>query len=103
MAPPRCMAPHPFVPAIVCELPAWHQGDHSGSAYWIDPGHEAPAHDDAPTVRLPPIGATVRRRPPPPSVRELKGAELLRALAEELDREGLDQLPDSPDDAGNES
>jgi hypothetical protein len=39
----------------------------------------------AQTMRLPPIGDTVRRRPPVPGVRELKGAELLRALADELD------------------
>jgi hypothetical protein len=46
--------------------------------------------DEAPTTRLPPIGETVRRRPPvPPAVRELKGPELLRALADELDRDGL--------------
>lgn len=45
--------------------------------------------DDAPTLQLPPIGETVRRRPPVPNVRELKGPELLRALADELDRDGL--------------
>jgi hypothetical protein len=46
------------------------------------------AADDAPTERLPPIGSTVRRRPPVPNVRELQGPELLRALADELDRDG---------------
>lgn len=46
-------------------------------------GVAAPALDE--TLRLPPIGDTVRRRPPAPGVRELKGAELLRALADELD------------------
>jgi hypothetical protein len=47
------------------------------------------------TMRLPPIGETVRRRPPvppPAEVRELKGSELLRALARELDREDLEEL-----------
>jgi hypothetical protein len=63
---------------------AWHElnGHRFNSA-------PAPG-DDAPTTRLPPIGETVRRRPPvPPAVRELKGPELLRALADELDRDGL--------------
>lgn len=49
--------------------------------------------DDAPTVQFPPIRETVLRRPPPPAVRELRGAELLMALAEELakaDRDGDD-------------
>jgi hypothetical protein len=44
--------------------------------------------DDRPTAKLPPIRETVLRRPPA-AVRELKGPELLRALADELDREGL--------------
>jgi hypothetical protein len=58
----------------------------------------AAAKDDRPTEKLPPIGETVRRRPPvPPSVRELKGPELLRALADELDRDGL-SLDDLDDD-----
>lgn len=44
------------------------------------------AADDAPTAKLPPIGATIRRRPPvPATARELKGAELLRALADAID------------------
>lgn len=50
--------------------------------------HGAPAWtlpaDDAPTAKLPPVGQTVRRRPPVPNVRELRGRELLLALAEEL-------------------
>jgi hypothetical protein len=40
--------------------------------------------DEAPTQKFPPISETVLRRPPPPTVRELTGAELLRALADEL-------------------
>jgi hypothetical protein len=47
------------------------------------------AADDAPTAKLPPIGETIRRRPPVPDVRELRGPALLRALADELDRDGL--------------
>lgn len=48
------------------------------------------AYDVEPkTVRMPAIGKTVRRRPPVPNVRELRGSELLRALADELDREEL--------------
>jgi hypothetical protein len=46
--------------------------------------------DDAPTQKFPPISETTRRRPPAPEVRELRGSELLRALADELDREDLD-------------
>lgn len=45
--------------------------------------------DDRPTQKLPPIGETVRRRPPVPDVRELKGAELLHALGDALARDGL--------------
>lgn len=88
--PPRCLAPHPFVPAITCGLAAGHDRgaeptDHQGRAYWSSSTAEGP-----PTVRLPPITETVRRRPPvPTNVRELRGAELLRALADELDRDGL--------------
>jgi hypothetical protein len=76
--------------------------DAGPSAWWLRPDHThelladldrmaATAHaDEAPTQKLPPIGETVRRRPPvPPAVRELKGPELLRALADELDRDGL--------------
>lgn len=37
------------------------------------------------TLRLPPITDTVRRRPPVPAVRDLAGAELLRALADAID------------------
>lgn len=39
---------------------------------------------DPPTEKLPPIRETVLRRPPPPTVRELRGSELLSALAEEI-------------------
>lgn len=46
-----------------------------------------PAVDEASTQKLPPIRETVLRRPPPPQVRELKGAELLLALAAELKRD----------------
>lgn len=43
--------------------------------------------DAAETLRLPPITDTVgvRRRPPVPELRELKGTELLRALADAID------------------
>lgn len=41
--------------------------------------------DDHQTQRLPPIRETVLRRPPVPEVRELRGPDLLRALADELD------------------
>jgi hypothetical protein len=81
---PLCLAPHPFVPAILCRLPLGHGNDHAGRAYWTTKGDEGPA-----TVRLPPIGETVRRRPPVPPVQELRGSELLRALADELDRDDL--------------
>lgn len=42
------------------------------------------AGDDAPTQKFPRLSETVLRRPPAPEVRELKGRELLLALAEEL-------------------
>jgi hypothetical protein len=50
---------------------------------WHEEHHHRRAPDE--TLRLPPIGDTVRRRPPVPGVRDLKGAELLRALADELE------------------
>jgi hypothetical protein len=77
------MAPHPFVPAITCGLCVGHDGDHEGRAYWTTADR-----DGAPTAKLPPLGVTVRRRPPvpPPAVvEELTGPELLRALARELE------------------
>jgi hypothetical protein len=89
---PLCLAPHPFVPAILCGLGAGHDGDHAGRAYWSTVRDEGP-----PTVRLPPITETVRRRPPVPDVRELTGPELLRAIAVELEREATD-LEDQADD-----
>lgn len=46
--------------------------------------------DDHPTAKLPPYRETVLRRPPVPDVRELKGAELLRALASEIERDLAD-------------
>jgi hypothetical protein len=49
----------------------------------------AAADDDRPTAKLPPIRETVLRRPPA-AVRELKGPELLRALADAMDADGLD-------------
>lgn len=57
--------------------------------------HLYPPADDAATTRMPPVGATVRRRPPvpPPAVvHELQGADLLRAIAEELDRQDTAEL-----------
>ncbi len=78
----------------------------------------AAAGDDAPTAKLPPITDTVRRRPPvpPPAVvRELRGADLLRALAQQLEHEDPDELaredlnprdlgllPDGTPDLGND-
>lgn len=60
--------------------------------------------DAAETMRLPPITETVRRRPPVPAaaVRELRGSALLRALAEQLEHEDLDELDreDLDDDGG---
>lgn len=47
--------------------------------------------EDRPTERLPPLRETILRRPPAPDVRELKGAALLRALADAIgDDEDLD-------------
>lgn len=46
-----------------------------------------PDVEDASTQKLPPIRETVLRRPPPPQVRELSGAELLRALAAEIEKD----------------
>ena len=84
--PPACDAPGPN--GVRCYLlPHPPTVDHRGITSW-------PADDDAPTERIPPIRDTVRRRPPVPDVRELRGAELLHALAEQLDRDGfsLDDL-----------
>lgn len=48
-----------------------------------------PLLDDR-TRPFPPIGATVRRRPPvPPAVERLQGAELLRALADAIDADSV--------------
>lgn len=44
--------------------------------------------DEDPTQKLPPLRDSVFRRPPPPQVRELTRAELLRALAEEIVADG---------------
>lgn len=41
--------------------------------------------DDAPTAKLPPVRERIL--PPLPGVRELKGAELLRALADAMDED----------------
>lgn len=72
---------------------AWHQLNDS-----------MPADDESPTQKFPPIRETVLRRPPvppPAEVRDLRGAELLRALARELDREDLAEL-DREDQADDE-
>jgi hypothetical protein len=51
--------------------------------------HRAPGQLTDETRPLPPIGQTVRRRPPVPgNVSELSGSALLRALADEMDRNG---------------
>lgn len=57
--------------------------------------------DDAPTMKLPPIGETVRRRPPVPNVRELDPGTpaMLRALADAMDADGLD-VEDLADEDG---
>ncbi len=96
--PRRCLAPHPFVPAITCGLSAGHTGEHAGRAYW-----EPAGDDDGPaTMRLPPVRDRVGilRRPPAPEVRELRGADLLRALAEQLANEDDE---DQGDDDGAHS
>jgi hypothetical protein len=70
---------------VLCWLTAGHlpAKDHAGTVRWTDAGDLA--DDDAPTLRMPPIQTTARRRPPPPNVRELRGrAELLHAIANEL-------------------
>jgi len=97
--PPRCLHPHPIAPQILCGLRAGHEGDHAGRAYWRDGsgvGVLPPAADadDFPTAKLPPIRETVLRRPPAPVVRQLERAELLRALAAEIERD----LQDDEDD-----
>lgn len=51
---------------------------HEGQIRWSE--------DDAPTLQLPPMRERILP-PLPPTVRDLKGAELLLALAEELQRE----------------
>lgn len=46
--------------------------------------------DETPTAKLPPIGDTIRRRPPVPTsapILELSGAELIRGLMAELEHE----------------
>jgi hypothetical protein len=62
-----------------------------GIALVVDPEFSAdvlpaaPAGDE--TRPMQPIRETVRRRPPAVGIEELKGAALLRALADELDRD----------------
>jgi hypothetical protein len=96
---PVCFAAVPVSGPLFRQHIAWHELNDNMPV-------RLPAGDDpAETMRLPPIGETVRRRPPvpPPAVvRELKGAELLRALATELDREDLEELDreDQGDDDG---
>jgi hypothetical protein len=83
---PRCGA---YVASAAIHA-SWHDDRDDLGTYWtvhaLEAGIEAraAASDDAPTAKLPPIGATIRRRPPVPDVRELKGAELLRALADAI-------------------
>jgi hypothetical protein len=83
--PPSCPARFPGPVVIGCQLDAGHPGPHTSTVQWDAPGVAWRNDDDAPTAKLPPITETVRRRPPVPHVRELKGAELLRALAAELE------------------
>lgn len=63
------------------------------------------ATDDTPTAKLPPYRETVLRRPPAAEVRELKGRELLLALAAELaddqDADGPEECQAAPSFTGN--
>jgi hypothetical protein len=83
---PTCDAPGPN--GARCYLLRDHPSGmpHRGIVGWTT--EPAPA-DDAPTERIPPIRDTVRRRPPVPDIRELRGAELLHALGDALERDGL--------------
>jgi hypothetical protein len=74
----------------------------------VDPEFSAaalpPMAEDS-TRPFPPIGGTVRRRPPvppPADVEQLQGPALLRALADELQRQGFDvaDLDDDDDEDG---
>ena len=95
---PVCGAVLGLDPADVDRHLKWHASTTTldgwtvaGATFALQSGWE----DDAPTAKLPPVRETVLRRPPPPEVRDLKGAELLRALADaiaddpELDGETL--------------
>jgi hypothetical protein len=90
--------------SIACDRPADHEGAHAGHAVaWTDTAAARPAAswvDDAPTAKLPPITDTIRRRPPVPDVRELKGAELLEALAAAI-RADEDLAAGDPDHPGS--
>lgn len=66
---------------------------------WLEEGFQAvrevvalEVDGDPPTEKLPPIGETVRRRPPVPAVRELDPGTpaMLRALAAAMEADGLD-------------
>jgi hypothetical protein len=114
---PTPPAPAPFLAcptcgAVVLDDPAhveqhvtWHEGTKTlgpkhgayATAQGLRDGFETmrqasaafAADEDAPTTRIPALRETVRRRPPVPDVRELRGAELLHALGDALERDGL--------------
>lgn len=110
------LIPCPVCGAALQQLAArphitWHLATHSLNGWEPDDAlgrlvflFDAPAADDDPgaaTAKLPPIRETVLRRPPPPEVRELKGPELLRALADQIAvelAEDEDQDEDDEDD-----
>jgi hypothetical protein len=77
--------------SLACVREDGHDGAHLATGVgWTDTSAAAAAASEPPTQRMAPIRDTVLRRPPAVEVRELRGPELLRALADELDREGLD-------------
>lgn len=106
-------------PDAVARHLTWHEQTRTLNRWTFDAAMERaavrssvpipdPDYDDAPTQKFPPIGETLRRRPPvppPAEVRELRGAELLRALAGALEREDLAELDreDQGDDDGAHS
>jgi hypothetical protein len=81
----------------------------AGAVYAVEQAHDealaaaAPAaRDDAPTQKLPPIGETVRRRPPVPPALVPGTPDQWRALAAAMEDDGLDveDLADEVRDAG---
>lgn len=108
---PVCPADATYGPfSVACTREEGHPGAHLATgvgwtdsaarlhvapgAGWTDSAARLHGDDESPTERMAPIRETVLRRPPPPEVRELKGAELLRALA--------DAIADDPDVDGED-